>query len=272
MLPAPVALLPVVAVGRIVDLLLPVDAHDRALHAADGDAIAARLGASGARRSPTRSSPGVAATAASHSSRLRGLPSGASQRKSGGDPARAAWRRRACGCRRRPPGCRARPRAAPTRRRSTPHDSRARTRPADRASHELSDGTCRATNPSMHKALSEVDPEIASLVDDGRAAPAREDPAHPVGELHLGGGARGLRHGAAEQVLRGLSGQALLRGAAVHRPDRGARHRARQVAVRRRPRQRAAVLGLAGEPGRLPRVLPAGRHHHGHGRCPPAAT
>ena len=63
----------------------------------------------------------------------------------------------------------------------------------------------------------------------------------------------------------GYAGQALLRGPAVHRPDRDPRHRAGQGAVRRRARQRAAVLGLARQPGRLPRVLPARRHGHGHG-------
>ena len=38
-----------------------------------------------------------------------------------------------------------------------------------------------------------------------------------------------------------------------------------QGAVRRRPRQRPAVLGLAREPRRLPGLPAAGRHRHGHG-------
>ena len=42
--------------------------------------------------------------------------------------------------------------------------------------------------------------------------------------------------------------------------------------VRRRPRQRAALLRLAGEPRRVPRLPGAGRHHHGHAPAPRAAT
>jgi hypothetical protein len=37
-----------------------------------------------------------------------------------------------------------------------------------------------------------------------------------------------------------------------------------QAAVRRRPRQRAGQLGLAGQPGGVLRPAAAGRHHHGH--------
>src|SRR5258708_6036498 len=96
--------------------------------------------------------------------------------------------------------------------------------------------------------------------DRGRgAAPVREDPADPVGELRLRGGARGLGHGADQQVLGRVSGAPVLRGPAVHRPDRDPGGRAGRGAVRRRPRQRAAVLGFAGQPRRVPRLHGAGR-------------
>ena len=104
------------------------------------------------------------------------------------------------------------------------------------------------------------------------AAAVRENPADRVGELRLARGARGHRLGAHEQVLRRLSGQALLRGPAVHRSDRAAAPSSRQGAVRRRPRQRAAVLRLAREPRRLPRVLPSRATPSWAWRCPPAAT
>ena len=58
-----------------------------------------------------------------------------------------------------------------------------------------------------------------------RAARVRQDPPDPVGELRLARRARGDRLGAHQQVLRGLRRQALLRGPAVRRPARAARHR-----------------------------------------------
>src|SRR5580704_7657594 len=84
------------------------------------------------------------------------------------------------------------------------------------------------------------------------APPVREDAAHPVGELRVARRARGVRHGADQQVLRGLAGPAVLRGPAVHRPHRDDRDRAGAGAVRGGPRERAAVLGVAGEPRGLP--------------------
>ena len=60
----------------------------------------------------------------------------------------------------------------------------------------------------------------------GGAAAARRR-ADPVGELHLPGGAGGARHGADQQVRRGLSRPPLLRRAGVHRRDRDAGARAR---------------------------------------------
>ena len=104
------------------------------------------------------------------------------------------------------------------------------------------------------------------------AAPARKDPPHPVGELRLGGGARGLRLGAAEQVLaRATRASATTRGSSTSIRS-SARHRPRQGAVRRRSRERAAVLGLAGEPRRLPRVLSSPATPSWAWGCPPAAT
>ncbi len=105
-----------------------------------------------------------------------------------------------------------------------------------------------------------------------RAAPGREHPSHSVGKLRLQGGSRGLGVGLHQQVQRGLPRQALLRGAAGGRSARAADHQPRQGAVRRRARQRAALLGLAGQPGRLSRVPQAGRQGHGAWRSPWAAT
>ena len=84
--------------------------------------------------------------------------------------------------------------------------------------------------------------------------------------------ARGERFGAHRQVLGGLRRPPLLRGQRDRRPDRAARRRARPGAVRRRLRERPAVLGLAGEPRRLPRVLPSRATPSWGWRCRPAAT
>ena len=116
------------------------------------------------------------------------------------------------------------------------------------------------TDPS----LSDVDPEIAELMREERA-PAQTLRLIPSENYVSRAVLEATRLACYQQVLRGLPGQALLRGPAVHRPGRGARARAREGALRRRARQRAALLGLAGEPRRLPRVLQARRHRHGHG-------
>ena len=71
--------------------------------------------------------------------------------------------------------------------------------------------------------LASVDPRDRRAHRGGGAPPGRHDPADRVGELRLRRGARGDRLGAHQQVLRGLPGQALLRGPAVHRPGRDAR-------------------------------------------------
>ena len=97
-------------------------------------------------------------------------------------------------------------------------------------------------------------------------------PPHRERELRLARGHGGDRLGPHEQVLRGVRAQALLRGAAGRRPGRGAGDRAPEdsssaagAPVRRPSRERAALLGQPGEPRRLPRLLPAGRHLMGLG-------
>ena len=63
----------------------------------------------------------------------------------------------------------------------------------------------------------------------------------------------------------GYPGRRYYEGQQFIDPIETARMRARQGAVRRRPRERPAVLGLAREPRRVPRVPEARRHRHGHG-------
>ena len=99
-------------------------------------------------------------------------------------------------------------------------------------------------------------------------APEHDDPADRVGELHVAGGARGAGLGAHQQVLRGLSGQALLRRQLRGRRGREPRARPRVRAVRRRARQRAAALGRQREPGRVHGAARAGRQGDGHAPRP----
>ena len=96
------------------------------------------------------------------------------------------------------------------------------------------------------------------------SAPGRAHRADRLRKLHLAGRDGGPGQPTHQQVRRGLSGQALLRRLRVRRHRRGARARPAQAAVRRRARQRAAELRLAGQPGRVLRPAAAGRHHHGH--------
>ena len=62
------------------------------------------------------------------------------------------------------------------------------------------------------------------------------------------------------KYAEGYPGQALLRRLRVRRRGRDARHRAREGALRRRGRQRAAALGLAGQHVRVLLAARAGRH------------
>ena len=87
----------------------------------------------------------------------------------------------------------------------------------------------------------------------GARAAAQPDRADRVGELHLAVDPRGRRLGADEQVRRGVPREALLRRLRDRRPDRAARDRPGQGAVRRRARERPAARRRPGEHGRLPR-------------------
>ena len=120
--------------------------------------------------------------------------------------------------------------------------------------------------------LAQADPEIADVIAQGTRSPARRDRADRVGEHRQPRGARGAGLGADQQIRRGLSGPALLRRLPVRRHGRDARDRARQEAVRRELRQRAAEFRQPDEPGGVPRAGEAGRHLHGarsRGRRPP---
>ena len=121
-------------------------------------------------------------------------------------------------------------------------------------------------------ALAGADPELAAPGRRRGAAPGRHPAPDPQRELRVAAVLEATGSVLHQQVLRGLPGQALLRGPAGHRPGRDARHRPRQGAVRRRARQRAAVLRLPGQPRRLPGVPAARRHRDGHGACRWAAT
>ena len=109
-----------------------------------------------------------------------------------------------------------------------------------------------------------------------RAAPAEHRPrADRVRELRQPGRAR-RRPGSVmtNKYAEGYPGQALLRRLRVRRRRRVAGDRAREAAVRRRARQRAAALGRAGEHGGLLRAAQAGRHgprHEPRARRPPDA-
>ena len=103
-------------------------------------------------------------------------------------------------------------------------------------------------------------------------APAAHAGDDRLGELRAPGRPRVPGRGADQQVRRGLPGQALLRRLRVRRRHRAARDRPREVAVRRRARQRPAARRRAGQHGRLPRAAAAGRHDHGPQRSRTAAT
>ena len=100
---------------------------------------------------------------------------------------------------------------------------------------------------SAQMTIAGFDPELAQ--GDGRRAqpPGGSYRADRLGELCQPAGARGAGLGADQQVRRRLSRQALLRRLRIRRYRRAAGDRARQAAVRRRLRQRAAAFGLAGE-------------------------
>ena len=100
--------------------------------------------------------------------------------------------------------------------------------------------------------------------------PQRNRPRGPAAradrlrELRLRSGAGGAGHGPHQQVRRGLPGQALLRR--LRGRGRGGEpgHRARQAALRRRPRQRPAALRGPGQHRRL--------HDRGQARATPSSA
>src|SRR5690606_36257800 len=81
-------------------------------------------------------------------------------------------------------------------------------------------------------------------------ASARLHSADPVGELRVPGRDGGDGFDPEQQVFGGLSGPPVLRRSGLYRPDRDDRDRAREGLVRRPARERAALLGIAGESGR----------------------
>ena len=110
--------------------------------------------------------------------------------------------------------------------------------------------------------------------DSLSGSPERRPGADRLGELRQPCRARSRRLGAHQQVRRGLSRQALLRRLRVRRRRRAAGDRAREAAVRRRARQRAAALRRPGQHGRLHDAAEAGRHgprHEPGPRRPPDA-
>ena len=137
-----------------------------------------------------------------------------------------------------------------------------------RESHEAapSFGPYRHKEPVLAESvfnapLSEVDPEIAAVLEHelGRQRDYLEMIASenfvPVSVLQ----SQGSR--AHQQVRRGLPRPPLLRRLRVRRRRRVARHRAREVAVRRRVRERAAALGRHRQRGRAVGDRHARRHH-----------
>ena len=94
----------------------------------------------------------------------------------------------------------------------------------------------------FNRPLAEVDPEVAEVLERRARAPAAHARDDRVGELRSPGRARLPGLGAHQQVRGGLSRQALLRRLRVGRHRGEARDRPRQVALRRRLRQRAAAL------------------------------
>ena len=113
-------------------------------------------------------------------------------------------------------------------------------------------------------ALADVDPEIAALIgaeQERQSAKIRLIPSENyVSKAVLEATGRSSRTSTRRAIP-----DAGLRGPAGHRPGRDDRHRAREVVVRRRARQRPAVLRISRQPRCVLRVRAAGRHDHGDG-------
>ena len=109
------------------------------------------------------------------------------------------------------------------------------------------------------------DPEIAELIRAEERRQAEKIRLIPSENYVSGAVLEAVGTVLTNKYSEGYPGKRYYEGQQFDRPARAARDRARQGAVRRGARQRPAVLGLAGEPGRLPGVPQAGRHGHGHG-------
>ena len=128
--------------------------------------------------------------------------------------------------------------------------------------------------PSRWRTLAATDPEIADAIahEQHRQNTGLELIASEnfVSQAVLEAAGSVLTNKYAE----GYPGQALLRRLRVRRRRRVAGDRAREAAVRRRARQRAAALGRAGQHGGLLHAAEAGRHrarHEPRARRPPDA-
>ena len=96
------------------------------------------------------------------------------------------------------------------------------------------------------------------------AAPGDDAGDDRLRELRPAGDPRLPGLGAHQQVRRGLPGQALLRRLRARGRGREPGHRAREGAVRRRARERAAARRRPGQRRRLPRAAGPRRPHPGH--------
>ena len=146
-------------------------------------------------------------------------------------------------------GLRRRPACAPGGARSSPSSSACAASAAD-----------SRTNERGMSHLAEVDPEIAKAIRGETERQARNleliASENFVSEAVLEAVGSVLTNKYAE----GYPGQALLRRLRDRGHRRGAGHQPRQGALRRRARQRAAALGLAGQHGGLPHPAEARRH------------
>ncbi len=131
-----------------------------------------------------------------------------------------------------------------------------------------------AKTDSDSSALRAVDPEIHELI---RLETKRQDefvrliPSENYASAAVMEATGSILN---NKYSEGYPGTPLLRRAGVHRPGRDARDRAREKPVRHAARERATVLGLARESGRVPRAREARRSGHGVGvavRRPPHA-